>query len=47
MRGEGPGGTLSGTFAYDDDDGRLVTTHTDAAGAVTATRSPPGPRWRR
>jgi RHS repeat-associated protein len=33
VRGEGPGGTLSGTFTYDRDN--LVTTHTDSAGAVT------------
>jgi RHS repeat-associated protein len=33
VRGEGPGGTLSGTFAYDRNN--LVTTHTDSAGAVT------------
>jgi RHS repeat-associated protein len=33
VRGEGPGGTLSATFAYDRD--RLVTTCTDVAGAVT------------
>jgi RHS repeat-associated protein len=33
VRGEGPHGTLSGTFVYDRDN--LVTTHTDSAGAVT------------
>jgi RHS repeat-associated protein len=33
VRGEGPDGTLSGTFCYDRDS--LVTTHTDAAGAVS------------
>jgi RHS repeat-associated protein len=33
VRGEGPDGTLSGTFAYDPD--HRVTTHTDAAGAAT------------
>ncbi len=33
VRGEGPGGTLSGTFGYDRES--LVTTHTDATGAVT------------
>ncbi|HEX3925999.1 MAG TPA: DUF6531 domain-containing protein, partial [Streptosporangiaceae bacterium] len=36
VRGEGPGGTLSGAFGYDRDN--LVTTHTDPAGAVTAYR---------
>jgi RHS repeat-associated protein len=34
VRGDGPGGTLSATFAYDQDS--MVTTCTDAAGAVTA-----------
>jgi RHS repeat-associated protein len=33
VRGEGPDGKLSGTFAYDPEN--LQTTHTDAAGAVT------------
>jgi RHS repeat-associated protein len=33
VRGEGPDGTLSFTLSYDRD--RLVTTHTDAAGAVS------------
>ena len=33
VRGEGPDGRLSGTFSYDPDS--LVSTHTDAAGAVT------------
>ena len=33
VRGEGPGGMLSGMLAYDRDS--LVTRHTDAAGAVT------------
>ena len=33
IRGEGPGGALSGTLAYDRDN--MITTHTDAAGAVT------------
>jgi RHS repeat-associated protein len=33
VRGEGPVGTLSGTFSFDREN--LVTTHTDTAGAVT------------
>jgi RHS repeat-associated protein len=33
VRGDGPDGTLSFTLSYDRD--RLVTTHTDAAGAVS------------
>jgi RHS repeat-associated protein len=33
VRGEGPGGALSGTFSYDPDN--RVTTHADAGGAVT------------
>ena len=33
VRGEGPDGTLSAALSYDRD--RLVTTHTDAAGAVS------------
>jgi RHS repeat-associated protein len=36
VRGEGPDGALSGTLAYDRDG--LVTTHTDAAGAVSVYR---------
>jgi len=40
VRGEGPGGTLSGAFTYDRDN--LVTTHTDAAGAVTVYQITPG-----
>ena len=33
VRGEGPDGTLSAALSYDRD--RLVTTHTDAAGAIS------------
>jgi RHS repeat-associated protein len=36
VRGDGPGGTLSAAFAYDED--QMVTTCADAAGAVTAYR---------
>jgi len=39
VRGEGPGGTLSGTFSYDTDN--RVTTYTDAAGAVTVYQVTP------
>jgi RHS repeat-associated protein len=42
VRGEGPGGTLSGTLTYDRDN--LVTTHTDAAGAVTIYQLTPHAR---
>ena len=36
VRGEGPDGALSGTLSYNRD--RMVTTHTDAAGAVSVYR---------
>ena len=42
VRAEGPGGALSGTQAYDPDN--LVTTHTDAEGAVTVYQLTPQAR---
>jgi RHS repeat-associated protein len=39
VRGEGPGGALAGTLSYDPDN--LVTTHTDAEGAVTVYQITP------
>jgi RHS repeat-associated protein len=39
IRGQGPGGALSGTLSYDPDN--LVTTHTDAEGAVTVYQLTP------